>query len=516
MTPSPAAPRHDWQQSLYQHPLVWLLVLAAAHVAARVCIGGGIKWDESEQILWSQDFLLGYGSQPPAYSWLQWLVSQVLGPSVLALAIVKHSLIVLTYVLAWQAGRVLLPPKGAFCVAGGLLLMLPFGWDSVRDQTHTILVTAMCFGAWWMALRQVRAPAAVNFVGLGVFCGLGMLGKYSFAMLIGVFVLAALSVPQVRRALLGRGWWLAPLVGLLIFAPHGWWLAHHWQDATAETLHKMAISTQVSHILGLGALAKAVLATLGLWLIVVLASYRSRLWRPAYRASAAAMPDWRAWAWPLLSRYLVLVFAMLIAMVLVGDVSSFKQRWVLPLTAIAPLVLYVWRPALLADGVGRGYTWGVLVFAMVFLLAASLRPWQSGWRGDPDELNHPVAQLADRLSAAGYSGQGVVLGSDHMVAAMVHSRFPATYAVACNAEFDPMPACLAQALRQAQQRGRGLLVIARMDRATPAWWSTALAAVPAAPLQSLTIPYVHMPASTPPLRYQYLWLPATALATKAP
>lgn len=511
MTSASPSSAKDWQSQLYRHPLAWVLVLACAHVISRVAISDGMKWDESEQILWSQQFLLGYGAQPPAYSWLQWLVGQLLGPTVLSLSLVKHSLIVLTYVLAWQTGRALLPAKGAFWVAGGLLLMLPFGWDSVRDQTHTILVTAMAFGAWWMALRQVRAPALVNFVGLGIFCGVGMLAKYSFAMLIGVFAVAAFSVPQVRRALLGRGWWLAPLIGLLIFAPHGFWLLQHWREATTETIHKMDISTQVSHLKGLGALATAVFSTLGLWLLVSLASYRSRLWKAdptPLPAADLALPEWRIWAWPLLWRYLALVFAILVAMVLVGDVSSFKQRWVLPLTAVAPLALYVWRPRLLADGVGRGYTTTVLVFALVFLTLATVRPWQSNLRKDPDELNHPVAQLSASLAAAGYDGQGVIVGSDNMVAAMLRSRNPGAYATACTAEFGRMADCLAQARAKAAQTGRGLLYIARMDKATPAWWEPVLAAAPGASVQDLTLPFSHMRASTPPMHYQYLWLPA--------
>ena len=503
----------DGQASLYRHPLAWLIPLAIAHVLSRVLISDGMKWDESEQILWSQQFLLGYGAQPPAYSWLQWLVNQVVGPSVLSLSVLKHALITLTYVLAWQTGRVLLPPKGAFWLAGGLVLMLPFGWDSVRDQTHTILVTAMCFGAWWMTLRQVRVPQMLNFVGLGLFCGVGMLAKYSFAMLIGVLLIAALTVPQVRRALLSRGWWLAPLVGLLIFAPHGWWLASHWHDATAETLNKMEISTHTSVFTGLGALAKAVLSTLGLWLIVVLASYRSRLWRAPPTVTAglpAHTAEWRPWAWPLLSRYLLLVLLVLVGMVVLGHVSSFKQRWVLPLTAIAPLALYAWRPALLTHGAGRGYTGSVLGFALLFLAMATLRPWQAGWRGQPDELNHPVPQLAAQLSRAGYDGRGIIVGSDHMVAAMLHSRFPQSYAMACNPAFDRMRDCLTRAQAQAARTGVGLLVIARMDKAPPDWWSQVFASQPAPALQSLQIPYTHMPAGSPPMHYQYVWQAAAS------
>jgi hypothetical protein len=335
-----------------------------------------------------------------------------------------------------------------------------------------------------------------------------MLAKYSFALLIGVFFVVALTVPQVRRAILGKGWWLAPLVGLLIFAPHGWWLAHHWREATTETINKMDISTQASHLKGLADLAKAVFATLGLWLLVALASWRSRLWLAEYRATDSNAPAWRAWAWPLFRRYLALVFLILIAMVVVGDVSSFRQRWVLPLTAIAPLALLAWRPALLAEGAGRLYTGAVMLFALVFLTLATLRPWHSDWVHKPDELNHPVAELAAQLAAAGYDGKGVIVGSDHMVAAMLRSRNPAAYATACNPEFNRMADCLSNARAQAAQQGVGLLVLARMDKAKPDWWSSVAAHQRLPEPQSLQIPYTHMRASTPPLLYQYVWLPA--------
>lgn len=49
-------------------------------------------------MLWTQQLSMGYGSQPPLYTWLQWLVNQVVGPSVLSLSVLKHSLLALTYV----------------------------------------------------------------------------------------------------------------------------------------------------------------------------------------------------------------------------------------------------------------------------------------------------------------------------------------------------------------------------------------------------------------------------------
>ena len=318
----------DWQQTLYSKPWICLALLVCAHIVSRITISAGMKWDESEQILWAQHLQLGYGPQPPLYTWMQWAICQFFGPSVLALALLKHSLIALTYCWAWLAGRQILTDKGAWWVAASLLLMPPFGWDSLRDQTHTVMVTAMTMGLWFAVLRQVQRPQAINFVLIGLFCGLGMLSKYSYAMLIGALFVASMTVAQVRSAIFAKGWWLAPLVGVLIFAPHGSWLASHWGMATAETVQKMSISTEASHLNGLGNLLKALLSTLGLWLIAVITSYRSKLWTPASQA-AAIVPS-RIWVQPLLQRYLLIVAVCLLAMVIAADVTDFTQRWMAP------------------------------------------------------------------------------------------------------------------------------------------------------------------------------------------
>ena len=501
MTSSPL--HSDWQQKLYAKPWLGLLFLVCAHIVSRVAISSGMKWDESEQILWAQSLALGYGPQPPLYTWMQWAVCQVLGPSVLALAVLKHLLIGLTYCLAWLAGRQLLNEKGAWWVAGGLLLMPPFGWDSLRDQTHTVMVIAMTMGLWWAVLRQVQRPQAINFVWIGLFCALGMLSKYSYAMLIAALFVASMTVPAVRSALFAKGWWLAPLVGALVFAPHATWLASHCGMATTEAVQKMSISAEVSHLKGLGNLAKALLATLGLWLIAVLLGYRSRLWKAALFTS---QPMANVWAKPLLLRYLLIIAACLLGMVLLANVTDFKQRWMLPLTAIAPLALYVWRPALLERGVGRAFTVIIVLFALVFLTMATLRPWQGGRKNGPDELNHPVKELAAQLRGAGYDGKGVIVGSDHMIAAMLHSQFPASYALGCS-DGKQIKQCLAQAQTQANLQAQGpLLLITRADKPAPHWWEDIFTVLPQASTQSLSIPFEKMPASATPAQYQYLWI----------
>ncbi|WP_423459700.1 ArnT family glycosyltransferase [Ottowia sp. VDI28] len=118
------------------HPLFWLLLLAVTHVAVRVAISPALKWDEAEQMLWSQQLALGYGAQPPLYTWMQWAVNAVLGPNVLALSVLKHAALALTYVLMWLAGRELLGPRGAWWASASMLLLPP--WAGIPCATKPI------------------------------------------------------------------------------------------------------------------------------------------------------------------------------------------------------------------------------------------------------------------------------------------------------------------------------------------------------------------------------------------
>ena len=108
-----AAPRAlSSLRSPVAQPLPWLLAFALAHVALRMATSPALKWDEAEQMLWSQQLALGYGAQPPLYTWLQWALNLVFGPSVLALSLPKHALLALTYALMYLAGRERLGPRG--------------------------------------------------------------------------------------------------------------------------------------------------------------------------------------------------------------------------------------------------------------------------------------------------------------------------------------------------------------------------------------------------------------------
>ena len=483
------------------HPLVWLLALCLAHVVARVAVSPALKWDEAEQILWTQHLAWGYGAQPPLYTWLQWGMNQVFGPSVLSLSLLKHGLLALTYALMYLAGRELLGPRGAWWASASMLLLPALGWYSVRDQTHTILVTAMTGGAWWLLFRIVRRPRPLDFAWLGLICACGVLAKYSFVMVIGAMLLAALSVAESRRALLSRGWWLAPLVGVLVVAPHALWLFQHLHEATAGTLSKMQIQPERGLVKGLIALVDGLAGMLALFALVALWAFRKAWWK---KPVAPAVP----WAQRVLWRYLALTLLALLGMVVVAGVTSFKGRWLLPLLCVVPLAAFAARPELQEHPRAGRYTGAIVAIALVLLLAAGVRPWFSGARGDTDELNHAARALAGQLMDKGYDRRSPIIAADHMLGGMLRTRFPQAEVYACNADEQDVARCVARLTARAQAGGEGWLLISRADRLEPHWWSTVLAAIGPQNRQVIELPFRMVRAGTPLAHYDYVWHPA--------
>ena len=499
--------------ALYARPLPWLIALAAVHVAVRVAISPSLQWDEAQQVLWTQQLALGYGAQPPLYTWLQWGVNQLFGPGVLALALLKFPLIALTCVFLWLAARELLGPRAAWWAAASLWLMPPFGWDAVHDRTHTILATAMICAAWWLLLRIVRLAGKGcrrEFIALGLVCGCGMLAKYNFALVLAAFAVALLPAREPRRALFGRGWWWTVLIALLVFAPHGWWLLGHWHEATAGTIEKMQITPQRHWLAGLGDLLTTTLGVLFLWAIFALAAFGASWWRrPAGQATATRIP----WLRPAFGRYLALMAVALLLMVFAANVTAFRNYWVLPLVAPVPLMAFALRPELEDDPRGARLTALTLAVIVLIPIAAAVRPWLALLDGKVQPVHYPALQLAQALREAGYDGRGRIIASDNLLAGMLRTRFPAAPAADCGPKQGDVAGCVAANVQQAERAGQGWLLISFDAKTEPDWWGWALAPLSAngaPPRASLRLAYRMTRPDHAPARYDFIWRPAPA------
>lgn len=510
--PATRAPLYDGGRAALA-VLAWVL----AAVAMRTALSPALKWDQAEQMLWSQQLAWGYGPQPPLYTWLQWGANALLGPSVLAAALVKGVLMALNLLFWALAAREVMPASRAPAAALGVLLLPVSLWIGVRDVTHTLLVSCAVAALWWLLLRQLRRPTAGGFAALGLGMAAALLSKYNAALAVAAMGAAALSVPQTRRALLSHGWPLAPLVTVLLLAPHAGWVASHWGQASEETLEKMHRGGSASgHWLaeigaGLLSLLPLLLITLLPWALALTWAFGRRVWRSLTAPPAPDQPLPPPWLEPLLARYVALVLLGLLAMVAAG-VTRFDARWLHPLLAAVVVLAF----ALLvreSPDVRAQRRWNGLLTALALAMLAlpAFDAWRDVRRGAPDRFNWPVAAMARELRAAGYDGRSMIIADHLTLAGTLRTVFPQARVTDCDAAKHRAPACVAQHVRAAGQAGQGWLLVAAEDEAPPVWWAAAGPLdAPGAPMRHRPLSYRGAAEGSAPMRFVFRWQPPPA------
>src|SRR4051812_364573 len=87
---------------------VALAIYFGLHVLTRALLSNNLQLDEAEQLILTQDWRLGYGSQPPLYNWIQKALFGVCGMNVVALSLLKNTLLCCAYLFTFLAAREIL------------------------------------------------------------------------------------------------------------------------------------------------------------------------------------------------------------------------------------------------------------------------------------------------------------------------------------------------------------------------------------------------------------------------
>jgi 4-amino-4-deoxy-L-arabinose transferase-like glycosyltransferase len=380
-------------------PLLALLVWCLAFLAIRLAEHGTLERDEAEIVYLTQHLRLGYGTQPPLYAWLQWLVFQAFGIDRFSLLILKTGVLACTCTAMFQASLGFLGRRGAMAATVSLALFLQVGWEALRIQTHSVLLTAIAAATLWLYFALLRRPTLARYAGFGVLCGLGVQTKYNYGVFLACVLGASLLVRAHREVLWTRKAWAAVLPAVLLVLPHAVWVAEHADLAFAGTVRKMqedgaaGASYAARAALGVVGVLKAVASFIGVPALVCAAvCWR---WRALWRGRAAfdaVSPS---------SRFFACLYGvcglLLAALALTGEVGTIKERWMIPLLFSLPLGLFVMFPALGRDAIYRDLSRVGGVFALCLLAMLPLRTWLGPAFGKDMTRHHPYAALAQAV-----------------------------------------------------------------------------------------------------------------------
>lgn len=404
----------------------------AAQFALRLVLSPSAELDEAEQLLLTQSLALVYGSQPPLYTWLQWLVFAATGPSIAGLALLKNLLLFMTYGGTFLLASSLSGDQRKGALAALMMLLIPqVVWESQRDLTHSVLVTTVC--VWTLlALRALeKRPSPARFALLGLAAGLGILSKYNYALFAAALFLAILSLPEFRRLFARRTALVLPGTALAVIAPHLAAALGQTARVTAD-IGKFGIEEAGEGAPGIATgllrLALAVAAYLGPLTAVAAAVWLDRRRKGPGGPEAPSAILWRT----LLGRAAAFAIALCAALAVFAGVTEFKDRWMQPLLFFAPVLIVLWFRGgvgrrLLGFSVSAGVIVGLVVLALIFG-----RTWISA-RG---RLAEPYPAFAAQIRAAVQAPALIVAGDRH-VGGNLRLRFP--QAVVLSPETPPPP-----------------------------------------------------------------------------
>jgi lipopolysaccharide core galacturonosyltransferase RgtB len=374
----------------------------ALQLLSRVLVSPNLELDEAEQVFLLQSIELGYGLQPPFYTWLQGFFFQVFGPSVFSLALLKNLLLFGVYASIYWTARQIFEQKQALAIALGLAFFPQILWEAQRDLSHSVLLLFCIAASMGLIIKGLRQGfTGPVIVGLALCAAVGIQSKYSFSVY-AMAMFFALALQAENRSVFFSGplpvarLGLFALVFFVVIFPHGQWLLDNWQAVQAPLLSKVRLQHEQGVHHGLYSLFVACLGFVAFGLISIVLARIFRRGR-SFERPLWAESDLQRRIKTLLGTYLGVLFLMLLVLVVFFDVREMKDRWLQPFLVMLPLFVFLALPTL-RSGLQRVWLWGGGFFMLTCLVLMPSRTFFAEKLGEPSRLNIPHMKLVAAIA----------------------------------------------------------------------------------------------------------------------
>ena len=180
--------------------------------------------DVVEGLVWAPHWLIGTYKHPPLPSWLIEISVLVTRDVILGPYLVSQICVALTYWFVYRLGRLFFDPINA---AMGTVLMAGTYYFTVPtlEFNHNVIQLPLWSGTLLLFAHLRRHPDSWRlWISIGALGGIGLYGKYTFAILLIILLIASLYEPLTRKAYTTPKPYIAIAFSTLIFLPHFRWL----------------------------------------------------------------------------------------------------------------------------------------------------------------------------------------------------------------------------------------------------------------------------------------------------
>ena len=254
----------------------------------RLLSGRVLSGDDAKENIFTQSWDWGYlPDNPPLYEWLLHASQTIFGPTLFSFLFLKYALLTLSGVFVFlTARRVLRDEKWAALSAFGLVLLYQIGWNYFQALSHSALAFTLITALIYAGARLFEHRRLTDYLWFGLALGLGLLAKYNFVGLALSLLVAGLILPEPRKIFLNWRILVSLALAGLLLTPHLFWVADHWQAASAMVSDSLGLakSSHMARALeGVGSGLIAILSFFLPFLLVALVLFRKglgRRWSP--------------------------------------------------------------------------------------------------------------------------------------------------------------------------------------------------------------------------------------------
>lgn len=226
------------------------VVIAAALARLWLALAMDLDGDEAYYAFWAHWPSLAYLDHPPGVAFGIWAGEAILGPTVLGVR--AFALLAQLGIAAalWRAAHLLIPGNRAAAPVAviwySLSLAAATSFVATPDAPSTLFWTL----AAWSAAEATTRSRPNWWLAVGLFAGLGLVGKYTNAWLGIGLVAFLLLAPDGRRQLLRWQLWAGGGLALAVFSPVLWWNAtHDWRSFLFQGARITSVETKLGALL---------------------------------------------------------------------------------------------------------------------------------------------------------------------------------------------------------------------------------------------------------------------------
>ncbi|MDW3094306.1 MAG: glycosyltransferase family 39 protein [Gammaproteobacteria bacterium] len=202
--------------------------------------------DEAYYWNYKEHLSIGYLDHPPLIAWLIWIGTSVFGDNELGVRLFSFCCGVASLYFMFRLSLLLFDKTSAYIsllLTSIIPLTVVTGFLATTDALQITLWTASLY----FIAKIVFEKSSHSWISLGICIGLGMLSKYSMA-LIAVSIIIFICVNEESRQ-----WWKKPIVylsgiiAIILFSPTLYWnAANEWASFIFQTTRRLDRSSEFS------------------------------------------------------------------------------------------------------------------------------------------------------------------------------------------------------------------------------------------------------------------------------